>query len=325
MDVIGNNAPTLVDAAGTLHNGKMLPIAEVLAEDNPILQDMPMLEANEVFGHRYSVRTSLPSGSYRKLNEGVSTEKSTKRPEYADLAMLETYSEVDARLVDNHPDPATYRFQEDMAFVEGLSQTQAGTVFYGNNSTDPSKFDGLATRINSLSSTSDNGRANVIGASGTGSDTTSIWVVQWGVRRVYGIYPKGSAAGLNMANKGQVTVEDGNGNKYEAYRSHFAWDLGLIIEDNRCVQRIANIETAGSSNIFDEDDLITALNRLPYSGRGAVVYCNPTIKTQIDINAKDKSNVNYTASDVYGNSVTSFRGVPIRVCDAILDTETAIS
>lgn len=325
MAVIGNTAPTLIDVASTLHNGRMLPVAEVLQNDNPILADIPFLEANELFGHRYSLRASKPTGSYRKLNEGVATEKSTRTPAYEDIAMLEAWSEIDAKLVDNHPDPAAYRFQEDLAFVEGMRDTSASTIFYGNQTTEPEKMNGLATRFNTLSSTSKNGVSNVIGASGTGSDTTSIWVLQWGVRRVYGVYPRGSAGGLDMESFGKEVLEDGSGNKYTGYRTHFMWDMGLVVEDDRCVQRIANIETAGTSNIFDEDDLITALNRLPFQGRGAVIYCNRTIKTQIDINAKDKSNVAYGSAEVFGRPVTTFWGVPIRQCDAILDTETAIS
>ena len=41
--------------------------------------------------------------------------------------------------------------------------------------------------------------------------------------------------------------------------------------------------------------------------------------------AKDKTNVNYTSSDAFGVPVTRFRGVPVRLCEAIVDTETAIS
>lgn len=317
--------PTLIDAVGTVHNGRMLPIAEVLQNENPIIGDMPFFEANEIFGHRYSVRSSKPTGSYRKLNQGVATEKSTRTPDYEDIAMLEAWSEVDAKLVDNHPDPAAYRLQEDLAFVEGMRDTSASTIFYGNQATTPEKMNGFATRFATLSSTSKNGVSNVIGASGTGSDTTSIWIVQWGVRRVYGMYPKGSSGGLGMESFGKEVLLDSNSLKYTGYRTHFTWDMGLVVEDDRCVQRIANIETAGSSNIFDEDDLITALNRLPFGGAGAVIYCNRTIMTQIQINAKDKSNVAYGSNEVFGRRVFDFLGVPIRKCDAILDTETAIS
>lgn len=325
MATIGNSYATLADMASRFLNGALVPIAEVLTKDNAILDDIPFTEANGIYNHRVLRRTSKPSGSYRKLNEGVATEKSTTAPDYEAIASLEAWSEVDAALVDESPNPVQFRQSEDSAFVEGLRDTFATTLVYGNTATTPEKMDGLSQRITTLSSTSANGVANVIGASGTGSDTTSIWVVQWGPRMTYMVYPKGSQAGLGMEDMGKIRVTDGSGNPYTAYSTHFMWKSGLVVEDDRCIQRIANIETAGSSNIFDEDDLITALNRLPFQGRGARIYCNRTIKTQIDINAKDKSNVNYTSADVFGSSVMSFRGVPIRQVDAILDTETAIS
>lgn len=325
MATIGNTYPTLLNMAGRFHNGKMLPIAEVLAKDNFILADIPFLEANEIFGHRINRRTAKPTGSYRKLNEGVATEKSITTPDYEGIASLEAWSQVDAALVEGAPDPVAFRRSEDEAFIEGMRDTFASTLVYGSTDTTPEKMDGLAQRITSLSSTSVNGVSNVIGTGGSGSDTTSIWIVQWGPRKVYMCYPKGSAAGLDMEDFGKQVVLDASSNPYTAYRSHFMWKAGLVVEDDRCIQRIANIETTGSSNIFDEDDVITCLNRLPFGGRGAVIYCNRTIKTQMDIKAKSQTNVNYTSSEIFGLPVTQFRGVPVRQVDAILDTETAIS
>jgi hypothetical protein len=46
----------------------------------------------------------------------------------------------------------------------------------------------------------------------------------------------------------------------------------------------------------------------------------------MDIKVKDKNNVNYmSVADAFGKPVLSFRGVPVQVCDGILNTETAIS
>ena len=326
MAVIGEQYSTLLDMAGRFKDGQIMPIAEVLSNENAILADILFTEANGIANHRVLRRSSKPNGSYRKLNEGVAVEKSITTPDYEGIASLEAWSEVDAALVDMAPDPAGFRRSEDEAFIEGLRDTFVETLIYGNTTTAPEKMDGLAQRITATTSTSINGVSNCIGASGTGSDVTSIWVVQWRPRGVYMVYPKGSQAGLAMEDMGKIRVTDGSSNPYTAYSSHFMWKAGLVVEDDRCIQRIANIETAGASNTFDDDDLLTALNRLPFGGRGAVIYCNRTIKTQMDILAKDKSNVNYnTAGEIFGVPVTAFRGVPVRQVDAILDTETAIS
>ncbi len=65
-------------------------------------------------------------------------------------------------------------------------------------------------------------------------------------------------------------------------------------------------------------------------GAGTRIYCNETIKTQMEIMLKDKTNVNYTADKgdgLGGEPMLKFRGIPVRKIDSaiLLDTETAIS
>lgn len=311
---------TLVELAKRTNNGNLLTIAEVMDETNEILTDAVWQEANQLTGHLITRRHSLPSGSWRRLNKGVDSESSATSQITEAIGMLESYSEVDKKLVDIAPDPKQFRSDEDMAFVEGMSQNLADTLIYGNMGTHPERFYGLATRYNDLSC------SNVYSAGGSGSDLTSIFIVQWGVRRVFLIYPKNSkSVGINANDLGEHTALDADSKKYQVYRTHFTVDVGLAIRDERCIQRQCNIETTGSSNTFSDDKLIEMLNKLPYQGKGAVIYCNATVKTQMDIDAKDKSNVNYTAKDIWGVPVTYFRGVPVRQVDAILNTESEVT
>jgi hypothetical protein len=41
--------------------------------------------------------------------------------------------------------------------------------------------------------------------------------------------------------------------------------------------------------------------------------------------ADDKTNVNYDARDPFGRPLMTFQGHPVRLCEAILDTESAVS
>ncbi|WP_337238094.1 major capsid protein, partial [Salmonella enterica] len=75
----------------------------------------------------------------------------------------------------------------------------------------------------------------------------SIWLVVWGENTVHGIFPKGQKAGIQMEDKGQVTLKDVNGGKYEGYRTHYKWDNGLALRDWRYVVRIANIDVSNLS------------------------------------------------------------------------------
>jgi hypothetical protein len=205
-----------------------------------------------------------------------------------------------------------------------MSQTLATAIFYGSNAGAPEQFNGLATRYNSTSDT------NVWSCSGTGTggsaDLASMWIVQWGPDKVHMIYPANdSMAGLQAKDDGLLTTYDDSNNPYKVYQTHFRMYAGMVVRDDRCVQRICNIETTGSSNILDEDYIIKALRQMPQGGAGAIIYCNKTVMTQLDIIAKDKSNVTYTPDGPFGRPQISFRGYPIKLVDALLDTESTVS
>jgi hypothetical protein len=146
---------------------------------------------------------------------------------------------------------------------------------------------------------------------------------------MYATYPANLLAGLYMKDLGEQTSE--NSGLMQVLRTHFRWCIGMMIEDERCVQRYANIATTGNANTFDESILIDALGRLPNSGNapGTCILVNRTLQTQINIRATvAKTNAYYTqdeAGDVFGRRVTRFQGVPILTADMILDTETALT
>lgn len=316
---------TLLEMANRLDpKGDLVTIAEVLDENNPFIQDAPWVEANEVFSHKYTQRLTLPSGSVRGMNEGVSTEASQTISKTAELSLVEARSENDIHIIDNMPNPKGARMQESRAFIEGLGHTHADLLLYGNNNADPRKYDGLATLMGSLATTT-----NVLDAGGAGSDLTSVYVVQWGVDKVFIPYPRGAKKlGIDHQDLGIESVLDANNKKFRAYVDMFTLWSGLCIKNSKCVGRIANIETTGTTNIFDEDDLITLLNRMKNGGAGAIIYVNEVVKTQMEIILKDKANVNFTASKgegLAGEEVLYFRGHPIKLCDRILKTESEIS
>ncbi len=114
---------------------------------------------------------------WRLLNYGVQPSKSTTVQVTDSVGMLETYAEVDKSLADLNGNTAEFRLSEDRAFIEGMNQQMAQTLFYGDTSVNPQQFMGLSSRYSSKSA--GNGQ-NIIDAGGTGTDNTSIWLVVWG-------------------------------------------------------------------------------------------------------------------------------------------------
>lgn len=313
---------TLVELAKRTNNGNLLEIAEVLSITKEMFQDAVWVEANQTASHVGTKRTNLPSGTHRQANQGVASEASSTKQVAEPICRLEAHSRVDEAILDLAPDKAKARSQEDLAFVEGLGQTIETNMIYGDIDTNPEQIDGLATRYDATAD------ANVIGASGTGNDTTSLWIIEWGPMKVHMIYPKGSQAGLQTEDMGKQLVTNDSGSTYFwAWFTKFVAWYGLYVHDDRCVQRIANIETSGSTNTLDDNDIIEALNLLPQAGGGGstAIYVNRTLKTQLEILAKDKTNVNYTSDNAFGVPVTRFRGIPVRLCESIVNTESAIT
>lgn len=315
---------TLVELANRIDpDGDTATIAEILNEENPILDDMPWVEGNGIFSHTYTRRLNLPTGTWRKLNKGVPTESSQTIKATEVMGILESYAEADKRLVDAAPNPEAFRMSEAVAFLEGMSQTMAAAIIYGNASTDPEKITGLAPRLNTV-----NG-INVIDNGGSGTDVTSIYIVQWNPEKVFAFYPRGHKTfGVQRQDLGERTLTDDDGNLYQGYRDHFVIECGLAVKDERCVARVANIEVSGATAIFDEDNLIKALNKMPGQGKGAVIYMPEVIKTQAEIALKDKTNTYFQPAEgegLAGVPFMRFRGNPVKVVDAILSTETAIS
>ena len=312
---------TLLELARRMENGKLLTIARNLSQRNRMMEDAVWVEANQTTTHKTVRHTTEPTGTYRDLNDGVPRESNTTDTISDVIGMLETYNRTDASILALSKDPAGMRFQEDMGTLGGMSKTVAESIIYGSLADNSSEFDGLAVRFNSLAR--DNGHDE----GGTGSDVMSIWIVRWSdFDGVHLIYPRDdSNIGISIRDLGEDTVGGATAStEFQAFRTHFKIDLGLVVRDTRSVQRVANIESDGSSNIFDPDTLITSLNQM-WELDNTVIYCNRTAKTQIDINAKDKTNAYYTVDNVFGKPTTMFQGIPIKLVEQLTITETAVA
>lgn len=330
MAALTANNPTLLDVARrTDPDGSISTIVELLNQTNEVLTDMTFVEGNLETGNKTTVRTGLPTPTWRKLYGGVQPGKSTTAQVQDSCGMLEAYAEIDKALADLNGNTAAFRLSEDAAHIESMSQQMATTLFYGNEGTQPEAFTGLAPRFNSLSAQNAD---NIVNAGGAGADNTSIWLCVWGPQTGFGIYPKGSRAGLQMTDKGQVTIEnvDGNGGRMEGYRTHYRWDAGLTIRDWRYFVRVANVDVSDLNTVANTKNLINwmiaASERIPSFGRGrAVWYVNRNIREKLRIGILEKISTNLSWETVEGQRVMTFDGIPVRRTDALLNNESVVA
>lgn len=333
MATIGSNVVTLADVAKRLDpDGKVAKIAELLSQTNEVLLDMHWKEGNLPTGHRTTVRTGLPTSAWRLLNQGVQPSKSTTAQIDEACGILEAWSEVDKDLAMLNGNTAAFRLSEAMAFLESMNIEQVQTMFYGNSSTAPEEFTGLAARYSSLSAA--NGQ-NIITGSGAGSDNSSIWLIVWGENTVHGIYPKGSVAGLQHFDHGEVTVETTAGiagTRMRAFQDQWQWKCGIALRDWRYAVRIPNIDISNlvaKSSAADLIELmIKATHRVPNLRMGkAAFYMNRSCFQMLDIQRRDDiiAGGGLVYAEVDGMVVPTFRNIPIRICDALLETESVVS
>lgn len=333
MATLGASVLTLADWAKRLDpDGKVPAIVEMLSQTNELLADMLWKEGNLPTGERTTVRTGLPSVFWRLINQGVSPSKSTTAQVDENCGMLEAYSEVDKDLAELNGNTASFRLSEAQAFIEAMNQEMASTFFYGNSGLAPEEFNGLSVRYSSLSAT--NGQ-NIISGSGAGSDNSSIYLVVWGGQSIHGVFPKGSKAGLQHEDLGLVTVETTAGvagSRMRAYQDHWQWKCGVALKDWRYVVRIPNIDISNlvaKSSAADLIELmIKAIHRVPNINMGkACFYMNRTVFQMLDIQRRDDvisgGGLGYEVVD--GKRIASFRGIPVRICDALVETEATVS
>jgi len=345
MTVSATTHPTLLDYTKRQDPDKSIAtIVETLAQTNEVLEDMVHLEGNMETGHRTTVRSGLPTPTWRKLYGGVQPSKSETVQVTDTIGMMEAYAEVDKQLADLNGNTAAFRMSEDMAHLEGMNQEFASTLFYGDESTASEEFTGFLPRFNSLSAESSenilrdytSSTDNYGGASPANSDNTSIWLVVWGPNTCHGIYSKGSQMGLSKDDKGQVTIEDTtgtSGGRMEAYRTHYKWCTGLSVRDWRYIVRMqidstnlgADPATSGIADITqmmsDACELVPSLS----AGR-ASFYCNRKVKQTLRKQFVTKVKQSTLGMDeIGGRSTLTFDGIPIRKVDALTLTEARVS
>lgn len=331
MTVLSTLYPTLSDVVSRANaDGRIDPdIVEMLKETNEMLEDMVMLPANGVTEHVTTVRTGLPAVTWRKLNYGIKPSKSKTKKVKDSLGSLEALATVDKALVDLNGNTESFRVSEESAFIESMTQEMQQTVIYGDTGVNPEKFMGLQSRFNDKNAET---AENVIDAGGTTSGKlASMYLICWGPKTAFGIYPKGSVAGLEMRDLGEEPAYDEDGGEYRALKTHYKWNLGLCVRDWRYIVRIANIDLKSLKVRPDPDkaedgkclvDLMTeALEKIPHPTGRIAFYCNKDVATFLRKQIRYAANVNITMNEVAGKGVVSFDGVPVRRVDALANTE----
>lgn len=331
MATIGNKFVDLIDIYKLQDgHGNYVPVIEILNEMNPILQDAIAVECNKGTTHLHTVRSGLPTVTWGKLYQGIPNSKGRTAQVEDTTGFVEGLSTVDCRLLELSKNKGAVRLSEAMGYLEAMNQEVSEKIFYGNSASDPEEFMGLAPRFNDLSAA--NG-GQIIDAGGTGADNTSVWFVSWGDNQCQLLYPAGTMAGVQREDMGKQRVVDDNGNAYYAEEEKFTWHVGMAVKDWRYVSRIANIDVsnmaAGSVALYDfMRKAYWKLQGRRIPGGSLAIYCNRDVMEALDaLNTNAGASDNFTRlkpMEIEGQEVLTYRGIPIRESDAILNNEARV-
>ena len=345
---------SLIDLANSLDPaGETIEMAELLSMADDLMEYMVWKEGNTNTGHIFRVRTSIPQGWWRFIGQGVPMAKTTSAQGRMNCGMLEENSTIDRKLVDmagSGGSQRMYRYQEDNGIVQGMGQNISGTFFYGNQLLNPASFNGFFTAFyNTVNPANSPVAANVFDGGGLGSSNASIMLAGFSPRSIYGVFPKGSKAGLTVEPLDYTELAyDALGNPYRAMITWFKQEAGLCVEDWRWGVRYCNLDVTGAGlGGGNAPDIFATMTRmvlrLPKMARNVsgitetdakseaglvvrpVFLTNRNVRGYMDIQAIRQPNVLLGPRDYAGSPIENWRGVPIGVVDKMLSTETRVT
>lgn len=352
MVAIANTVDTLINwAKGTNLAGRVVPVVELLNQSNEVITDMLWEPGNMPLANRTSVNVALPQVYARQIGQAVPM-SSPRFQQFDDaMALLAGFSDVDVKLARLSGDEGLYRYRQMRLFMESMSQTFSQFFWYGNNTLNATQFTGMTPRYSTLNPALASNAQNVIDGGGTASANTSLWLLTHGDMALTGIFPTGSAAGIqhtdHTANgpvQATVTQGYGPGQVLTVYRDEYAWDCGISLKDWRWCVRGANIDVNNLVAESGATDLIKMMIKMTYRlpsislpasttgnpltsfavpGR-PVFYANRTVREFLHIQALNKVSNQLTLQDYGGIKILTFNGIPIRNSDQLLNNEARV-
>ena len=340
MAALGTSLVTLADVAKS-KDKQIGKVAEVLVQENAMLNDIPYMVMNEGTVHKEDIRSGLPAVYYRKANQAIPASKSTTEERAFQAAHFESKSQMDEKVASRGgPNRVNYnRWNQAQGHIQSIAIEHANLVMYGSPLNSSSKVPGFMDVYSTVNTSTSEVAKQVINAGGTGADNTSMMLVHWGERSIFGVYPAGSQAGLKRTDRSMggklvpINALDSSGaaGTIWGYEEQFEVDHGLVVKDYRQGARICNIDVTFLKSGSGAADLIDLMISAHYkihtqeNGQG-VWYVNRTIEAFLHKQSLTKvgagAGLNY--DNYQGKKCLMFLGKPVRRSDALLITESQV-
>ena len=327
-------------------DGKTSVLVNLLSQNNGILEDCLAVECQNGTSFQFTQVVKLPAPSRRVYNQGVVATMAAVAKQVVTTAEYGDWVKFDRSIAMLNGNLSELRSMELALHMEGTSQQVASDLFYANRATDPTQFTGFANIYSTVTTATSQIAANVIDGGGTGSTNASMWLITWGPRHLHTIFPKGLPAGLYHKDYGDsIPLQDSSSNQYPGYQDWIQWDVGVAVQDWRFGVRCCNIDVTlfGGGSAANLIEILAAMVYKPpimpagvapvqtsdspdklMMGRSAI-YVNRSVYLALDLQAQNKTNILLKMDEWDGHVVLTYRGIPIRVVDALLTTESRVT
>lgn len=319
-----------------IEDKKIADVIHALDQRLPAIGDLPMQECNAVDHHLITRSTGNIAVGKRRINQGVAPQQGAQTQVRETCAMYESRSHMDEALYSlanaKEGGGNKARYNADMQHVKGQAESFFADLIYGDESSDPDEFNGLATRFATPSTTINTQGFQMVSGGGTGSTNTSIFGLVLG-DYCYGIHKAGSPVGIQMVDNGKQEIYDSTtGGRVTKYETVHRLDAGLAIADYHAAGRICNIDVSllskSATSGADLDNLMQRLIARLDLGLGQPVLWVPFVIESFlrqQLSNKANNNLTWDFIEEEDRRVMMYGGIPIRRVDAILSTEGTVS
>lgn len=315
--IVSTQAMNIVEAQKREGYTNSAEFLGALVKKIDLLNVAPFFPSSDGSFHKWVQASRLGTGAFTKANDNVPSISSGSDTKIEPIAMYQADSTIDDSVLKTTKDPKKARDSEDVANLEGFTQDWLYKLMYGTDAVDGIRgFSARRAASDSVYTWKD---------AGSGSDLTSIWLLEFGERGLNFRYPAGTQPGIISDDRGRhkVPTPSGVGTMWGWIR-HFEIAAGLELKNEKAMLRLANIESAGTT--FPTDIFIKMKNQLPSMGRDAVAFANRTVHALVETAAYNKTNMSFSIADIEGfGPIARIAGIPVMFWETIVDTESALS
>jgi hypothetical protein len=310
-------------------DGRQLAIVDTISFKTPFLEEGYWEEANNFNSHNFQQVLSKPQGTDVRANLGYGWENPVTLPCIAPIQGIAINSRIDTVILSRERDPQGFRAARDLLTISGQKNTVHDRILYGNQTMFPDQISGMWTQFPNLSSGGQMGPSVTDNGGRVANGQSSTYSMKWGPGGAFLVYPRGGRDFIVIKDGGEQLVPDNStpSKYYWAMVTTFIIQFGLVIEEPRCFQRVANIDTiatwGGTDNAAGPQ--IAAYSQFPDDNLdGVVTYAPRNVWTQMNQAIERKNNVWLSMEEAWGRRVMHCHGVPIKLCERILPVKHVV-